>query len=78
MRRISVLAMCWLLACSVMTASGQQRGGDRGPRRERSKSLQVGNLAPTFSLKSLDGTETFDLRSYRDKRPVLLLFGSYT
>ena len=50
---------------------------NRGPSGRR-KSLHVGELAPTFSLKSLDGKETFDLRAHRGKRPVLLLFGSYT
>jgi hypothetical protein len=39
---------------------------------------EVGETAPTFKLKSLDGKSEFELTSLRGKRPVLLLFGSYT
>ncbi|MBI5863091.1 MAG: hypothetical protein HZB38_00990 [Planctomycetes bacterium] len=39
---------------------------------------QVGEAAPPFKLKSLDGKSEFELTSLSGKRPVLLLFGSYT
>lgn len=39
---------------------------------------QAGESAPSFKLKSLDGKSEFELTSVRGKRPVLLLFGSYT
>ena len=38
---------------------------------------QVGELAPEFKLTSIDGEE-FDLASYRRKKPVVLIFGSFT
>ena len=39
---------------------------------------EAGETAPSFKLKSLDGKSEFELTSLRGKRPVLLLFGSYT
>ena len=38
----------------------------------------VGEIAPTFILKSLDGKSETDLESFRGQKPVVLLFGSYT
>lgn len=46
------------------------RGPDNAPK--------VGDVAPTFKLKSLDGKSETDLASFRDERPVILFFGSYT
>lgn len=40
--------------------------------------LQVGDMAPTFTLKSLDGESETALASFRGVKPVVLLFGSYT
>ncbi len=51
----------------------QQRG-----RRAEENALKPGMMAPTFTLKSLDGEITFDLREHRGERPVVLIFGSYT
>jgi hypothetical protein len=39
---------------------------------------EVGEMAPTFTLMSLDGKGETDLASFRGKRPVVLFFGSYT
>lgn len=55
-----------------------QRDQQRSRRRSSYRSLKVGQYAPTFTLSSPDGKETFDLRDLRDKRPVVLIFGSYT
>ncbi len=38
----------------------------------------IGELAPVFMLKSLDGRTEFELQSYRGEKPVILYFGSYT
>ena len=53
----------------------QPRGG-RG--QNDPNALKVGDLAPPFTLKSPDGKTEFTLSDYRDKKPVVLLFGSYT
>jgi hypothetical protein len=50
----------------------------RSQRRTFARPLKVGQLAPTFQLASPDGKDTFDLREFRGKRPVVLIFGSYT
>jgi peroxiredoxin len=39
---------------------------------------QVGEYPPDFSLKRLDADTRVRLSSFRDKRPVALVFGSYT
>jgi hypothetical protein len=39
---------------------------------------KVGEIAPPFTLMSLDGKGKTDLASFRGKRPVVLFFGSYT
>lgn len=40
--------------------------------------LAVGDELPDLSLRSIDGVETYRLRAYVGRRPVLLAFGSYT
>lgn len=44
----------------------------------RAGHLQVGDPAPDFSLKTLDGADHVSLSSFHGKRPVVLVFGSYT
>ena len=46
--------------------------------RTREGSLKVGDLAPDFELPRHDGGGLVRLSDYRDKRPVVLIFGSYT
>ena len=46
--------------------------------RTRGGSLQAGDLAPDFELPRHDGGGLVRLSDYRDKRPVVLIFGSYT
>ncbi len=43
----------------------------------RAGHLQVGDAAPDFSLKTLDGSAQVQLSALRGK-PVVLVFGSYT
>ena len=38
----------------------------------------VGITAPDFTLKSVDGKQEVTLSSFADKKPVALIFGSYT
>jgi cytochrome oxidase Cu insertion factor (SCO1/SenC/PrrC family) len=65
------------LAFTVLSAAAWAQ--DRGARgRHEDRAPKVGDVAPTFTLKSLDGTQTWSLETLRDTRPVVLLFGSYT
>ena len=58
---------------------GQRRGGRRGGQRGGDDaSLTVGEMAPDFTLKSLDGKSETKLASFKTKKPVVLFFGSYT
>jgi hypothetical protein len=51
---------------------------------EETKSLmarsvpEVGQLAPDFSLPSLDGAGTITRSAYQSGRPLVLIFGSFT
>lgn len=47
-------------------------------RQRKSAALKIGDIAPTFKLKSLDGKTETDLASFAGKKPVVLIFGSYT
>jgi hypothetical protein len=38
----------------------------------------VGDRAPDFHLQTSDGTRRISLRDYRGKKPVVLIFGSFT
>lgn len=38
----------------------------------------VGDEAPGFRLKTLNGQREIELASFRGKKPVVLVFGSYT
>jgi cytochrome oxidase Cu insertion factor (SCO1/SenC/PrrC family) len=44
----------------------------------RKGSVNVGELAPDFSLESPDHKDHFQLSSLRGEKPVVLVFGSYT
>jgi hypothetical protein len=63
----------------VSTAFAQPPRRPEGfrPPREADR-LQEGDLAPDFTLKSPDGKKTIRLSDFRGKKPVALVFGSYT
>jgi hypothetical protein len=44
----------------------------------RAGRLHVGDAAPDFTLKTPDGSAQVRLASFQGKRPVVLVFGSYT
>jgi len=44
----------------------------------RAGTVNVGDVAPDFSLESPDHKSSFRLSSLRGERPVVLVFGSYT
>jgi peroxiredoxin len=43
-----------------------------------SQAPRAGDLAPDFTLTDTSGTETVTLSDFRGKRPVALIFGSFT
>jgi len=46
--------------------------------RKPDNAPKVGEIAPLFVLKSLDGKSETDLATFRGEKPVVLFFGSYT
>ena len=46
--------------------------------RARAGSLRLGDVAPDFALESSDRKLRVHLSSFRGKKPVVLVFGSYT
>jgi hypothetical protein len=62
-----------ILACAAIAAP--QRG-PLPPRREGT--LKQGDVAPDFNLKRLHSEKTLRLSSFRNVKPVALVFGSYT
>jgi hypothetical protein len=47
-------------------------------REYEPKAPTAGDEAPDFTLRSPDGERTIRLSSFREKAPVVLVFGSYT
>ena len=61
---------------ALVLAAGETFAQQRPGRREGG--LKIGDTTPTFKLKSLDGNAETDLEKFRGKKPVFLVFGSYT
>ena len=69
-----------ILLLSVETIVAQNRGSSSRWRRDRMPEtrLKVGDMAADFTLQTPDSRKKVSLSSYRGKRPVVLVFGSYT
>jgi hypothetical protein len=67
------------LASDVLLPAVEWRNEELGWQLERDpESPKLGNLAPDFELQSPDGETQVRLSDFRGKRPVALVFGSYT
>lgn len=76
MKRLLVVSLT--IVTGLLLAGGPVQG-QRGPEdRPREGNLKVGDPAPDFTLKTLDGKSEVKLSSHRGQRPVVLIFGSYT
>lgn len=72
--------LCFYLLFSAALAK-QKDGESRRPGREsprREGALKAGDVAPDFTLATLDGKKQVALSDFRGKQPVALIFGSYT
>lgn len=64
---------------SIVTKAIQWRGHELGWQLAHDvDSPKVGDLAPDFVLEDPSGENSVQLASFRGKRPVALVFGSYT
>ncbi len=76
-----LLAMAGGQAVAQEDDDGERRRRRQGMRERMMRdddAPKVGDVAPVFTLKSLDGKSETDLASFKGKKPVLLFFGSYT
>ncbi|MCX6909712.1 MAG: redoxin domain-containing protein [Verrucomicrobia bacterium] len=71
-----LLTIALLVAANA--ALGQQRPGQHGGDLRMPDTLRVGDAAPDFKLKTKDGSREVTLSSFKGKRPVVLVFGSFT
>lgn len=76
-----------LSLAELKKARGNAGGSRRRPgevvtgaaRSERhADSLKVGDMAPDFTLSDPSGKKQVTLSNFRSKKPVVLIFGSYT
>ena len=79
--------LCCVGLCAVALQAGvavgqAPQGQNARPRpdarQQEDAAPRVGEPAPDLKLRSREGGEMFELSAFRGKRPVLLLFGSYT
>ena len=86
MKRLKWIAPSLVLALASSAALAQEEGKPDRDRRAHMREMmsrddgapKVGEQAPTFKLKSLDGKQSFDLAEFKGSKPVVLFFGSYT
>jgi len=73
---LPIAAALLLAGCQAVgnVASGAAPRAAPGPARE----LRVGDKAPDFTLSDPQGKQKVTLSSFRGKKPVVLIFGSYT
>ena len=81
-RGVQVLMIACLLGASILlpVAHAQQRSEafEVGAERGEDRAPDQGEHAPDFTLKSIDGRTQVTLSAFRDKQPVVLIFGSWT
>ena len=82
---IAALFMVWerednlVLGADLLVHSMEWRNEELAWQRSKDpQSPKVGDLAPDFVLQDPEGNEEVRLSDFRGKRPVALVFGSYT
>ncbi len=79
MIRLLIFLMTTILFVQASPPSLAQGQANRKPGDLRMPdTLAVGDLAPDFRLKTKDGKHEVRLSGFRGKKPVVLIFGSYT
>ncbi len=67
-----------LIIVNVFSQQNSEKGKQLRKRGKDDDAPKAGEKAPIFKIKSLDGKTEFNLEDFRDKKPVILFFGSYT
>ena len=68
--------MVLLLFVLVLTPVGASSQRERFNRDDGAP--KKGDVAPTFTLKTLDGEKEVDIAKLIGRKPIILIFGSYT
>jgi len=76
--QLARLLAALLIVAAVSETAAAQETSQPEQRRSADAPLKVGDEAPLFTLKSLDGEEEFTLADLRGTKPVIIFFGSYT
>ncbi len=77
-RLIGAAAVLALLIAGTLFTSMVSQGHTQRRQAPKEGSLEVGDEAPDFTLKTLDESAEVTLSSYKGECPVALIFGSYT
>lgn len=66
----------------TLAMAGEACADRRDSRRFRARlaetDIKVGDVAPDFTLRTAGGEKVVSLSGFKGKRPVVLVFGSYT
>jgi thiol-disulfide isomerase/thioredoxin len=68
---------CWIFV-AAMAAASALLAAPRGADQRHAETLRTGDKAPEFTLSTPDGARVVRLEEFRGKKPVVLIFGSYT
>ena len=74
----ALLVLGALLAGDAVHAQGGNDARRKAMKERREGKLKAGDPAADFTLQSPDGKKVFKLSSFKGKKPVVLVFGSYT
>lgn len=61
-----------------MATLGKRRDARAWQKEYDLRAPRVGHPAPDFELRDINGENPFRLSSFQGKKPVVLIFGSYT
>ena len=78
---VAGLALLMSVEAQSRPAQKDKKGEVNTPpaKGERVKDkIRVGDPAPDFTLANVQGDQSFTLSSFKEKKPVVLIFGSYT
>ena len=71
-------ALAIFFVSPILAEQRQWSGRQQGSRREAADQVKEGQVAPDFQLETVDGKRKVRLSSFKKKKPVALIFGSYT
>ncbi|MCX6897606.1 MAG: redoxin domain-containing protein [Verrucomicrobia bacterium] len=78
MKTTTHLLLTLAMVMAISAAIAQNRPGRHSGDMRMPDTLRVGDAAPDFKLKTKDGGREVQLSSFKGKRPVVLVFGSFT